>query len=91
MRHILAGITLLIVCAAVGSAQDRKADLVILTNQGATPGVKALAAAFGQAGGHRYRHSGRRRRWRNINSGAADITESRTIEPFVRTAVVAAR
>ncbi len=40
MRHILVGITLLIVCAAVGSAQDRKADLVMLTNQGATPGVK---------------------------------------------------
>lgn len=29
------------------------ADLVILTNQGATPGVKALAAAFERASGHK--------------------------------------
>src|SRR2546430_4258511 len=29
------------------------ADLVILTNQGATPGVKELAAAFSRASGHK--------------------------------------
>ena len=29
------------------------ADLVILTNQGATPGVKELAAAFERASGHK--------------------------------------
>jgi len=29
------------------------ADLVILTNQGATPGVKELAAAFQRASGHK--------------------------------------
>src|SRR5438552_16729094 len=28
------------------------ADLVILTNQGATPGVRELAAAFSRASGH---------------------------------------
>src|SRR5262245_45287443 len=29
------------------------ADLVILTNQGATPGVRELAAAFARASGHK--------------------------------------
>jgi hypothetical protein len=29
------------------------ADLVILTNQGATPGVRELATAFSQASGHK--------------------------------------
>jgi len=29
------------------------ADLIILTNQGATPGVKELAAAFSRASGHK--------------------------------------
>src|ERR1051326_3359069 len=29
------------------------ADLVILTNQGATPGVRELAAAFSRASGHK--------------------------------------
>ena len=29
------------------------ADLIILTNQGATPGVKELAAAFSRTSGHK--------------------------------------
>jgi len=32
---------------------DAAADLVVLTNQGATPGVKELAAAFERASGHK--------------------------------------
>ena len=94
MRHILVGITLLIVCAAVGSAQDRKVDLVMLTNQGATPGVKALAAAFAQASGHRVsviQVEGDALAQR-INSGAADLVTGNpeTIEPFVKNGKVVA-
>ena len=94
MRHILVGITLLIVCAAAGSAQDRKADLVMLTNQGATPGVKALAVAFALASGHRVsviQVEGDALAQR-INSGAADLVTGNpeTIEPFVKNGKVVA-
>src|SRR5262245_9997213 len=43
------------ILAALGSVPHgtaMAADLVILTNQGATPGVKELAAAFSRASGH---------------------------------------
>jgi hypothetical protein len=33
--------------------QPRRPDLVILTNQGATPGVRELAVAFSRVSGHR--------------------------------------
>lgn len=40
--------------AALGAqGAARAAELVILTNQGATPGVRELAAAFGRASGHK--------------------------------------
>src|SRR5215467_14090976 len=39
--------------AALGLHDAAAADLVILTNQGATPGVRELAAAFSQASGHK--------------------------------------
>ena len=38
---------------ALGLGNATAADLVILTNQGATPGVRELAAAFSQASGHK--------------------------------------
>jgi molybdate transport system substrate-binding protein len=38
---------------ALGLGNAAAADLVILTNQGATPGVRELAAAFSQASGHK--------------------------------------
>ena len=40
---------------ALGFSQpvSTAADLVVLTNQGATPGVKELATAFGRASGHK--------------------------------------
>ena len=37
----------------LGLGNAAAADLVILTNQGATPGVRELAAAFSQASGHK--------------------------------------
>ena len=38
---------------ALGLGDAAAADLIILTNQGATPGVRELAAAFSQASGHK--------------------------------------
>src|SRR3989442_6593123 len=40
------------VLAPIPSGAAMAADLVILTNQGATPGVRELAAAFARANGH---------------------------------------
>ena len=43
-----------ILCAALGSqGVVLAAELIILTNQGATPGVRELAAAFERASGHK--------------------------------------
>ena len=41
------------VLASLPQASAEAADLIILTNQGATPGVKELAAAFSRASGHK--------------------------------------
>jgi len=41
------------IVGALGVGDAAAADLVILTNQGATPGVRELAAAFSQASGHK--------------------------------------
>src|SRR5438445_12397852 len=41
------------VLGSIPSGAAMAADLVILTNQGATPGVKELAAAFSRASGHK--------------------------------------
>ena len=42
----------LVVLGAIPHGAAMAADLVILTNQGATPGVRELAAAFSRASGH---------------------------------------
>jgi molybdate transport system substrate-binding protein len=51
MRHFISG-CLLAVWALTPPGAAVAADLVVLTNQGATPGVKELAAAFSRASGH---------------------------------------
>jgi molybdate transport system substrate-binding protein len=70
------------------------ADLVILTNQGATPGVKELAAAFARASGHKVtviQVEGDALQQR-ISSGSADLVTGNpeTIEPFVKNGAVVA-
>ena len=49
MTSVLATLCFAVLCQ--GAAQA--ADLIILTNQGATPGVRELAAAFSRASGHK--------------------------------------
>src|SRR5262245_26148058 len=41
------------ILGVLGSLAAMAADLVVLTNQGATPGVRELAAAFSRASGHK--------------------------------------
>src|SRR6266567_5018596 len=56
-----------------GAAQG--AELIILTNQGATPGVRELAAAFSRASGHKVtviQETGRSLEQR-LNNGPADL------------------
>ena len=70
------------------------ADLVILTNQGATPGVKELAAAFARASGHKVtviQVEGDALEQR-IKNGTADLVTGNpeTIEPLVKTGKVVA-
>src|SRR5262245_37778790 len=94
MRHILTALTVVFVCAAMGSAQDRKADLVVLTNQGATPGVKALADAFAKVSGNKVtvvQVEGEALAQR-INSGGADLVTGNpdTVAPFVKSGQVVA-
>src|SRR5437868_11839251 len=43
----------LVVLGAIPHGAAMAADLVMLTNQGATPGVRELAAAFSRASGHK--------------------------------------
>ena len=64
------------------------ADLIILTNQGATPGVRELAAAFARASGHKVtviQEEGAALE-RRIDSGPADLVTANpgTIEELVR-------
>ena len=64
--------------AILSAASAEAADLVILTNQGATPGVRELAAAFSRANGHRatvLQETGAALE-RRINSGPADLITS---------------
>ena len=70
------------------------ADLVILTNQGATPGVRELAAAFARASGHKVtviQEEGAALE-RRITSGPADLVTGNpdTIEALVKTGKVVA-
>src|SRR5215467_531395 len=48
-----ASIAVVCTVSALGLHEGAAADLVILTNQGATPGVRELATAFSQASGHK--------------------------------------
>ena len=64
--------------AILSAASAEAAELVILTNQGATPGVRELAAAFSRANGHRatvLQETGAALE-RRINSGPADLITS---------------
>src|SRR5882762_8907449 len=70
------------------------ADLVILTNQGATPGVKELAAAFARASGHKVtviQEEGAALE-RRIDTGPADLVTGNpgTIEALVKSGKVVA-
>src|SRR5258705_3978188 len=70
------------------------ADLVILTNQGATPGVRELAAAFERASGHKVsviQVEGEALEQR-INGGAADLVTANppAIEDLVQKGKVVA-
>ncbi len=94
MRHILLGMTLIIVTAAVGTAQDRTADLLVLTNQGETPNVKALADAFASMTGHTVtvmQVQGAALAQR-LDSGGADLVTGNpeTIEPLVKNGTLVA-
>jgi molybdate transport system substrate-binding protein len=51
--ELRASIVAVCIASALGLHDAAAADLVILTNQGATPGVRELAAAFSQASGHK--------------------------------------
>jgi molybdate transport system substrate-binding protein len=61
--------------ALMPQAATTAADLIILTNQGATPGVRELAAAFSRASGHKVtvlQEEGAALE-RRINNGPADL------------------
>jgi molybdate transport system substrate-binding protein len=65
------------------------AELVILTNQGATPGVRELAAAFERASGHKVaviQEAGAALEQRLASGGPADLIASNpgTLEPLVK-------
>ena len=85
------------ILVAVGLMPQRAgaaADLVILTNQGATPGVKELAAAFERASGHKVtviQEEGEALEQR-INSGPADLVTGNppTLEALVKNGKVVA-
>ena len=70
------------------------AELIILTNQGATPGVRALAAAFARTSGHKVtviQEEGDALE-RRIDSGPADLVTGNppTIEALVKSGKVVA-
>jgi len=81
--------------AALGSREAAlAADLIILTNQGATPGVRELAAAFERASGHKVtviQEEGAALE-RKINTGPADLITGNpgTIEALVKSGTVVA-
>ena len=85
------------VLVALGLMPQRAAtavELVILTNQGATPGVKALAGAFARASGHKVtviQEEGAALEQR-IKSGQADLVTGNpdTIEELVKSGHVVA-
>jgi molybdate transport system substrate-binding protein len=83
-----------ILAALVPQGAVLAAELVILTNQGATPGVRALAAAFERASGHTViviQEEGAALE-RRISSGPADLVTGNppTIEALVKNGRVVA-
>jgi molybdate transport system substrate-binding protein len=61
--------------ALIPRVANTAAELIILTNQGATPGVKEVAAAFARASGHRVTvlQEDEAALERRINNGPADL------------------
>jgi molybdate transport system substrate-binding protein len=66
---------ILVVLVSIPHGVAMAADLVILTNQGATPGVKELAAAFSRASGHKVTviQADDALLQQKINDGSADL------------------
>jgi molybdate transport system substrate-binding protein len=64
--------------ALLGQTTSQAADLIVLSNQGATPGVRELAAAFSRQSGHKVtvlQEAGAALQQR-INNGPADLISS---------------
>jgi molybdate transport system substrate-binding protein len=85
---ILAAVCILAALGTVPRGAAAAADLIILTNQGATPGVRELAAAFARASGHKVtviQEEGDALE-RKINEGPADLVTGNpgTLEPFIK-------
>ncbi|MSO81882.1 MAG: ABC transporter substrate-binding protein [Acidobacteria bacterium] len=83
-----------IVGALVPQGAVLAAELIILTNQGATPGVRELAAAFERASGHKVtviQEEGAALE-RSINNGPADLVTGNpwTVEALVKNGKVVA-
>ena len=83
-----------VVGVLVSPGAARAADLIILTNQGATPGVRELAAAFERASGHKVtviQEEGAALE-RRIDTGSADLVTGNpgTIEALIKSGKVVA-
>ncbi len=83
-----------VVGVLVSPGAARAADLIILTNQGATPGVRELAAAFERASGHKVtviQEEGEALE-RRIDTAPADLVTGNpgTIEALVKSGKVVA-
>src|SRR5258708_21385464 len=83
------------VLGALAQGAARAAELTILTNQGATPGVRELAAAFERASGHKVtvvQEGGAALERRLASGGPADLIASNPggIEPLVKNSQVVA-
>jgi molybdate transport system substrate-binding protein len=83
-----------VVLVAILHGAAMAADLVILTNQGATPGVKELAAGFSRASGHKVTviQADDALLQQKINDGTADLVTGNpgTIDEFVKNGKVVA-
>src|SRR5438094_7609786 len=91
---IFAAACILGVLGSTSHGAAMAADIVILTNQGATPGVRELAAAFARASGHKVtviQVEGAELD-RRINSGPADLVTGNpdTIEELIKNGQVIA-
>ena len=94
MRACAKFVAACIVGALVPQGAVLAAELIILTNQGATPGVRELAVAFERASGHKViviQEEGAALEKR-INTGPADLVTGNppAIEALVKTGRVVA-